>query len=54
MVMTSTHDILLQGNFGTRKVALAISVCEKTVTEQEQLKKNSLSTSDVYSQGAEL
>lgn len=40
MVMTLTHAILLQGNFGTRKVALAIlSVFERTVTEQEQLKE---------------
>lgn len=39
MVTTWAHDILLQGDFGTRKVALAISVCEKTVTEHEQLKK---------------
>lgn len=39
MVMTPAHDILPQGDLGTRKVVLAISVCEKTVTEQEQLKE---------------
>lgn len=39
MVMTLAHDNLPQGDLGTRKAALAISVCEKTVTEQEQLKE---------------
>lgn len=37
--MTPAHDILPQGDLGIRKVALATSVCEKTVTEQEQLKE---------------
>lgn len=39
MVTTPAHDILPQGDLGTKKVALAISVCERTATEQEQLKK---------------
>lgn len=39
MVMTPAHDILLQGDFGTRKVALAMSVCANCHREQEQLKE---------------
>lgn len=39
MVMTPAHDILLQGDFGTRKVVLAISVCGKRVPQQKQLKE---------------
>lgn len=53
MVMTPAHDILLQGDFGTGKVALAISVCAN-YHGARTAKRNSSNTPGVCSGGAEL
>lgn len=53
MVMTLAHDILLQGDFGTGKVALAISVCANCHGARTA-KRNPSNTPDVCFGGAEL
>lgn len=53
MVMTPAHDILLQGDFGTGKVVLAISACANC-RGARAAKRNSSDTPDVCFGGADM
>lgn len=53
MVMTPARDILLQGDFGTGKLVVAISACANCHGARAA-KRNSLGAPEVCSGGAEL